>query len=680
MAHKYRVRKNRLWGAGILIILILLTVDIFAAYTFHSFDTKRPSIDTGRWYYRMEKADGTPTNKQAWIPINKIGSSIESQEDSIIYYKTELPNSRLSDPAILLQTNDQVFRVTLNGEVLYSFGNFDHFDFKHSPGSPIHLIALPKDYQNNELQIEMKAIYNKRLGLIRAIELDTRSNHIIRLLSSNIAGFLLGCLDVIIGTVCFMIGIIRRLGRQALISLGCSFLLVGIWTISENDLTQLFFFHPKLWYYIAVISFYLMPISIYKFLKDISSADKKLLNMMIRAHLALFAVSMVLDLTGIMPIISTLVMHYLFTTVGYILCILTSTKSYIRGNHTALIYSVGLLVFGGFGIHDIMGWYFGIIPWKSNLAPWGMFIFQLGLLFTLIIYMQRMQDRFLLYREKLKRKNSKLKEKDKKIDMVMEYEKIRTDFFANISHELRTPLNIIFSTVQLIKMYRQKGAIISTEMNFDKYMNMINQNCFRLIKLVNNIIDITKIDSGFYPLEFKKTNIVSMVENITMSIEEYANNKGIQLQFDTDAEEVIVSCDPDAIERIMLNLLSNSIKFTNNGDYVNVRIKSGQEAVIIEVEDTGIGIPEDKLERIFDRFVQVDKSFTRQHEGSGIGLTLVRNLVELHEGTISAKSQLDKGSVFIITLPLAELDESDVIEEIHEESKKDKVSIEFSDI
>jgi signal transduction histidine kinase len=680
VSQKYRVRKNRLWGATILIILILLTADIFAVYTFGLFDTKHPSMDTGKWYYRLQKEDHLSEGTEDWLEVHKIGNSIKSKENSILYYKTQLPDSSIPDPCILLQTNDQVFRIFLDGKVIYSFGNFDAFDFKHSPGAPLHFITLPQNYQNRELVIEMKAIDKERLGLIRAIEVDSRSNHIMRLLRSGMGPLVLGFLDIIIGTACLLIGIVRRLGRQALISLGNSFVVMGIWSISENNLTQLFYLKPILWYYIAVVSFYLIPISIYKFLKDISSTDKRILSMMIRFHLLLFAASMLLDILGVLPIINILILHYAFLTVCYVLCVLISTKSYMRGNSTALIYTVGFLVLGGFGVHDILGWYFAVIPWRSNLAPWGMFIFQLGLLFTLIVYMQRVQDRFVVYRERLKRKNFKLKEKDKKIDQVMEYEKIRTDFFANISHELRTPLNIISSTVQLIKMYGEKGIIASSEKNFDKYLNMISQNCLRLIKLVNNMIDITKIDSGFYLIELRKINIVALVENITISIEEYAKNKGIQLLFDTDTEEEIVSCDADAIERIILNLLSNAIKFTKQGDSVKVRVKSHPDKVVIEVEDTGIGIPEDKLEKIFERFVQVDKTFTRQHEGSGIGLTLVKNLVELHEGTIHAQSCLHKGSLFVIALPRAMMDESDVIEEVTEDSKKDKVSIEFSDI
>jgi hypothetical protein len=254
VSQKYRVRKNRLWGATILIILILLTADIFAVYTFGLFDTKHPSMDTGKWYYRLQKEDHLSEGTEDWLEVHKIGNSIKSKENSILYYKTQLPDSSIPDPCILLQTNDQVFRIFLDGKVIYSFGNFDAFDFKHSPGAPLHFITLPQNYQNRELVIEMKAIDKERLGLIRAIEVDSRSNHIMRLLRSGMGPLVLGFLDIIIGTACLLIGIVRRLGRQALISLGNSFVVMGIWSISENNLTQLFYLKPILWYYLAVAS------------------------------------------------------------------------------------------------------------------------------------------------------------------------------------------------------------------------------------------------------------------------------------------------------------------------------------------------------------------------------------------------------------------------------------------
>ncbi|MDF2532815.1 MAG: multi-sensor signal transduction histidine kinase, partial [Clostridia bacterium] len=199
----------------------------------------------------------------------------------------------------------------------------------------------------------------------------------------------------------------------------------------------------------------------------------------------------------------------------------------------------------------------------------------------------------------------------------------------------------------------------------------------------DNLIDIAKIESGFYLLNFKKVNIVSLVEDITMSIETHANNKGIKLVFDTEWEERIILCDPDAIERIMLNLLSNAIKFSEDGDSIYVNLKMGEGNIYIEVEDTGIGIPRDKLESVFARFVQVDKSFTRKNEGSGIGLAIVKALVEMHSGTIDLVSDLNKGSKFRIALP-AKLDETIIIEEDdyneNYQDKMEKVAIEFSDI
>lgn len=246
---------------------------------------------------------------------------------------------------------------------------------------------------------------------------------------------------------------------------------------------------------------------------------------------------------------------------------------------------------------------------------------------------------------------------------------------------MRTPLNIIHTTNQLMKVYSDKGIIGSKEPNIDKYINIMNQNCYRLMKLVNNLIDITKIEAGFYILNFKKVNIVNLIENITMSIETYVNNKGIKFIFDTEYEEKTIICDSDAIERIMLNLLSNAIKFSEKGDSIYVNLKIGDGHIYIEVEDTGIGIPKDKLESVFSRFVQVDKSFTRQSEGSGIGLAIVKALVEMHKGTIELISELRIGSKFRISLPEI-VDESIKVEEDYDKNIEsiDKVIIEFSDI
>jgi signal transduction histidine kinase len=240
-------------------------------------------------------------------------------------------------------------------------------------------------------------------------------------------------------------------------------------------------------------------------------------------------------------------------------------------------------------------------------------------------------------------------EKNRKLlNETLEYDKVKTEFFANVAHEFRTPLNVILSAVQLLKLHINKKEENEKE---NKYLNSIRQNCFRLIRLVNNLIDISKIDSDYFEIKLKNCDIVSIVQKIAMSVVEYAMHKDITIYYNSDIEEKVMACDSEQIERILLNLLSNSIKFTNKGGKIWVNIHDRGNSVQITVKDNGIGIPEDKQLYIFDRFQQVDKSLSRQQEGSGIGLSLVKALVEKHNGTISMKSKPGKGSEFLIDIP-----------------------------
>lgn len=268
----------------------------------------------------------------------------------------------------------------------------------------------------------------------------------------------------------------------------------------------------------------------------------------------------------------------------------------------------------------------------------------------------------------------------KRLIELKEYDKIKTEFFSNISHELRTPINVIFSALQVLEL-KIKGY--SCENLSSKYTKIMKQNCYRLLRLINNLIDITKIDSGYYDINKKNVDIVKLIENITMSVADYIETKGLSIKFDTSFEEKIIACDAEKLERIILNLLSNAVKFTPTGGEIIVNIEDCNENIEISVKDTGIGIPADKLNSIFERFVQVDKSLTRGHEGSGIGLSLVKCLVELQGGTISVKSRQGYGSEFKIKFPCQLADET------HDEKSGsssigensiEKINLEFSDI
>ncbi|MPQ44253.1 sensor histidine kinase, partial [Clostridium tarantellae] len=263
---------------------------------------------------------------------------------------------------------------------------------------------------------------------------------------------------------------------------------------------------------------------------------------------------------------------------------------------------------------------------------------------------------------------------------IQEYDRIKNEFFANLSHELRTPINIIYSCLQLLTTFSDKDNE-EFKKYYIKYSKTLKQNCFRMMRIVNNLIDITKIESGFMKMDFQNYDIVSLVENITLSVIPYVESKKLNITFDTDVEELEIKCDPDKIERVILNLLSNAIKFSNIGGNILVDISEKNRKVFIRVKDDGIGIPSNMKDVVFKRFIQTDKSFRRAKEGSGIGLALVKSLVELHNGKIYLEKNTDKGSEFVIVLPSEKI-ESDVEEDKinYYESQVESISIEFADI
>jgi signal transduction histidine kinase len=238
----------------------------------------------------------------------------------------------------------------------------------------------------------------------------------------------------------------------------------------------------------------------------------------------------------------------------------------------------------------------------------------------------------------------------------LEQEKYRTDFFATISHELRTPLNVILGTLQLLEM---ESSTYKERCKYKKHISIMKKNCLRLLRLVNNIIDLFRLDFNCYEIRKQNCNIVKIIEDTTLSAVEHAKEKDISVIFDTDIEEKIMACDPIQIERIMLNLLSNAIKYTPRKGNILVSVRDNMDKVEIVVKDNGIGISKEKQKIIFDKFVQADESFTRPYEGSGIGLSIVKALVERHNGNITVNSDLGRGSEFIVELPCELLDDAD---------------------
>lgn len=262
---------------------------------------------------------------------------------------------------------------------------------------------------------------------------------------------------------------------------------------------------------------------------------------------------------------------------------------------------------------------------------------------------------------------------------IQKKENLKMDFFATISHELRTPINLILSSLQLIdlKIDFMKELKWENREFLEKNLKRLRQNSYRILKLVNNLIDSNRIDSGKFNYTPRNYDIISLVEDICMSTSDFIKNMGMNIVFDTDKEEKIIAVDIDSIERIILNLISNAIKFSKENGLIEVYIKCNDTVDII-IKDNGIGIEPNNLEKVFDRFEQVKNNDKKN--GSGIGLSLVRSLVEMNNGIIKVKSKIGIGTEFIISLEDKILENDCLQVELKHDSRIDNMKLEFSDI
>lgn len=252
----------------------------------------------------------------------------------------------------------------------------------------------------------------------------------------------------------------------------------------------------------------------------------------------------------------------------------------------------------------------------------------------------------------------------------------KSEFISTLSHELKTPLNIFYSIIQLLDKTKSIG-IKEFKETYDKYSDSLKLNSKRMLRLINNIVDSTRIDTGVIKAEFGNYEIVSIIEDIVMSTVSFAQSKNISIEFDTNIEEHFIKCDPAMIEKIVLNLASNSIKYTKREGSIRVYLMLKDDILEIVFKDTGIGIPYELKDKIFHRFSRVDSSLKRSNEGSGIGLNIVKSMIEVHNGSILVDSVLNKGSIFKVKLPNVLIEDSPMI--IYKFNKA-STELELSDI
>jgi signal transduction histidine kinase len=262
--------------------------------------------------------------------------------------------------------------------------------------------------------------------------------------------------------------------------------------------------------------------------------------------------------------------------------------------------------------------------------------------------------------QELEESNAQLEDSYEKLQAL---DKMKMRFFNNVSHELRTPLALTLSPVEAM-LQGEMGPLQDKQKT---YLTNVHTNALRLLKLINNLLDLAKLEEGKMNLEYGKYDLPEFVRDVVNSFEATGERRGIDLQAHGSPEIPEVCFDRDKVEKVLINLIGNALKFTPEGGSVVVHWALEPELVRISVEDTGPGIPEDAQDRLFDRFVQADDSASRRHGGTGIGLSLVKEITELHGGTVEAGNRPEGGATFSFTIPLIEVEISEKAESTSEE-------------
>ncbi|QDK78527.1 helix-turn-helix domain-containing protein [Spirosoma sp. KCTC 42546] len=271
--------------------------------------------------------------------------------------------------------------------------------------------------------------------------------------------------------------------------------------------------------------------------------------------------------------------------------------------------------------------------WATWWAYLTYFLLLLGIAYGIYSFLKK---RLLLQNE--------LKLEQQEAQRLKELDQFKSRLYTNLTHEFRTPLTVILGMVGQIRS--QPGKYL------DEGARLIENNSQNLLRLVNQLLDLSKLENKSFQLNVQLANIEPYLRYITESFQTFANSQNLSLRFVTTSESLVMDYDPEQIKQVLTNLISNALKFTPSGGDIRVRMVEAGDQLIIEVQDTGIGIADNDLPHVFDRFYQVDGSHTRQGEGTGIGLAHTQELVKLMGGQINVKSELGIGTTFSICIPV----------------------------
>jgi signal transduction histidine kinase len=702
-------------GLSVLALILLLPIPTKAQTNFYQKPLPSMEINT-EWQYRWGDSPINSSGQREWA-INDPGNrswnwfKVPEQPPNIhnfrnVWVRAKLPQGKWPDPGLLFATNDQRFQVFLDGKMIYQYGNMER-SYRQSPGSPLHIIPLPLDFQNKIISFRMHSTFARTAGLLRMVQIGSRSELQLKIVRESIDYLILAGLFIFLGLVLIIIFALESCEQKSFLALGFSSICVGSWLVAETNMKQILFDIPVHWStYIAIASFYLMPIGFCAFVEQIFGGRyNKMLQRLRQVYYLFTVVVFTLDITHVLTLAATLSYFYLLVLITIILLITVVVEAGIKGNPEAKIFGLGITIFAIAGIYDILGWYFRVVPWTRYFTHWGLFVFILSLTYLLKGRFTKVYEQLKDYSLQIESKNEVLNhiwiEVKKSRDEIAEWNKAlekrvierneqletaneelnitletlrRTQaqlvqsekmvalggLVAGVAHEINTPMGVSVTAASYLAQNTKEfwSRYQTNQMkrsDLEKYLNVSDETCKiilvnldRATELIKSFKQVAVDQSSEIRRSFK---VKKYIGEVLLSLKPKLKKTKLEIVVQCD-DDLTIDSYPGALAQIITNLVMNSITHAydeNSEGRITFRISQNNQELTFSFSDDGKGITSANKAKIFDPFFTTK----RANGGTGLGLHIVYNLVtQTLGGTIECESKPGQGTTFIIVFPI----------------------------
>ncbi|MCP4138168.1 MAG: SpoIIE family protein phosphatase [bacterium] len=636
---------------SILIVQIISPANIFGKNNIRTSDSGIVELTEDWHYHRGDLAfnnEGEPETGIDWTRFRYTGNPMKQGNCRIIWLKTKLPAGEWESPSLCLEGLYQVIEVYLDGKSLYTFGTIDENGMAEYPGSSFHIIPLSPGFAGKNIYFRIYSDYHS-IGMYGKVRAGPQTGLVLTLLREKAVYAIQGIIFLFIGLFSIGVFIFNR-KQKAFLAFSMVAIAIGIAVITRSRILLLFLDVPLLLINIQLTASFIIPVGISILLETLFGRGyKSMIRRLWQCNL-LFILCLFLMKAFHISSLMSMLPFFQKSMIVVIPALLTVLAVLVyRGNTEAKIFLTGIGVFALFTIYDILC-DLKILPRVGQLISWGFFFMVLTILIALIYRVYSIQKEAQLNLElKVAERTVELTQAN---DKLKEMDQIKTNFFANISHEIRTPLTLILSPIEFV-LYKEKNIEVDPG-----FLKTIYKNALRLLRLINNLLDFSRIEAGRIQMHISEINMIDFLKNYIASVFSTAVSNNVIISLIAEQEEIPVFLDAEKADKIIMNLLSNALKFTPDGGKIDIAVSSDKNNCYVKITDTGIGIKEQDREIIFDRFSQVNSSSMKQYEGTGIGLSLAKELIEMHNGTISVTSKHyedfpdNHGTSFTVTFPL----------------------------